>query len=168
MKLLKQYQLKTYLDKSLVFEKLNNVTENWHKEDTKTQLFEGKIRGDNFKIYPTYDLAPRDHFRPEIEINLTQKKTHTQVNLKFSLPKRIKRFIPLAYIIYSIVQVLLVYVYFWTDFKIPFPFIFLPIALGLFVFIQTNILFKTRANKALGHLTKILDLQYEVKTVGNT
>lgn len=162
MKLLKKHQLKSEFDKETILIKLKEVTHTWHKELNKTQLFEGKINSDSFKLYPTYDIAPRDHFRPEIEIILKQKKNYTQVNLKFELPKLIKRFLPAAYIIYSLVQGVLIYIYlFKIDFNIPLPFIFSPIVLALLVFFQTKFLFHTRTKRALKHLTNILKLQVE-------
>lgn len=160
VKLLKQYQLKSDFDKNIVLKKLENVTETWHKEDTETQLFEGKVNGDIFKLYPTYDLAPRDQFRPEVEVTLKQKEGFTQINLSFRLPNHMKRFFPSAFIIYSIAQLILLYFYFLTDFKIPVFFMFVPLIFSLLVYYQTKHLFNSRSKKALGHLTKILDLKY--------
>jgi hypothetical protein len=84
MKFCKQYNLQTELTKSQILENINKVTESYHKELSKTQLFEGKVSGDSFKIYPTYDLRLRDHFRPEIEINLKEENSKTKVIINFN------------------------------------------------------------------------------------
>ena len=161
MKLLKHYQLKSDLVKDTVLEKLNEVTQTWHKEDNQSQLFEGRINGDKFTLYPTYTLAPRDQFRPKIEMSLKQKENYTQVNLNFSLPKLIKRFIPAAFIICLIAQLVLFYFFFWTSFKIPKFFMFVPVIFTLFVYYQTKILFSVRTKRALEHLTTLLNLEFE-------
>ncbi len=123
--MIKQKTIKVNLTVDEVISRLQKVTESWHKEDTKAQLFEGKFKDDKFEIMPVFHFRTytKDYNRPVIKGEVISIEKGVEIKMEFSLPSTIKLGRTLAFIFFPVAIVGL-----WIAklvFDAPLPYIFI-------------------------------------------
>ena len=99
--------LNTKLKVERVLERLSSVTESWHKENNKKQLFEGVVNQTDFNFKPVFDLSPRDQLRPEINGVIKSQNNETIIDINFNPPKIFTRILITGYILCLVLSLIL-------------------------------------------------------------
>tara|TARA_Y100001934_G_C11719661_1_gene480653 strand:- start:46 stop:516 length:471 start_codon:yes stop_codon:yes gene_type:complete len=123
--------LTTKLEVQRVYEILSSVTESWHKENNKKQLFEGVVNQKDFSIKPVFDLSPRDQLRPQIKGVIKRKNNQTTIDLNFNAPKIFTRLLIAGYILCLVLSLVIFFLPKTIDLPIKYfwwlPLIFIPL-----------------------------------------
>lgn len=114
------FKINKSLSSPLSSEEINNQIQSITKSPaTKTHSshkFEGKIASDHFVIYPIFDLAPRNQFRPEIEGNVTNIAGASHIKLQFRVSSNNKVmfvFLLVFNLFFAIVALVFSFAYWW-------------------------------------------------------
>jgi len=83
------------------------ITESFHKESNKKQLFEGRVSKEVFEILPVFDYGPRKQLRPLIEGEIIDKGTFRIVDVKFGLRQEMKLLLVIGLIFNLVMTVIL-------------------------------------------------------------
>lgn len=102
-----------------IIDKLRDVTDSWHKESNKKQLFEGEISNTSFNIKPVFDFGRNDSIRPIIIGLIKSHKGNSKIEINFIPPKNFKILL-IATISF---QALIGLVMFWIPKTEEFPFL---------------------------------------------
>ena len=86
---------------------LSSVTESWHKENNKKQLFEGVVNQKDFNFKPVFDLNPRDQLRPQINGIIKRQNNQTVIDINFNAPKIFTRLLIASYTLCSVLSLVI-------------------------------------------------------------
>ncbi|MFT3796655.1 hypothetical protein [Flavobacterium sp.] len=78
---------RSQLDAEEICRRLDAATESFQTDSNISKLFEGKVTASGFRIWPTFDYAPRNQLRPEIVGTMVRGEKLTSIEVQFRMPQ---------------------------------------------------------------------------------
>lgn len=103
----KKFYLQTNLSENEVIQRMESVTDSWHKEGSKKQRFEGKVSQSTFDIKAVFDNNPYTRIKPLISGIVKKKDNGSVVDLTFRCPSVIKVLVYISSLLYLAIAVVL-------------------------------------------------------------